>query len=119
MVHQPVPGSDRPAVGGLDVSAAVEHLEQAEASIMSFISTLTSTPIEEEGPDVLPVLLAVLRSVARAAGYLHAESSFTLLPVGPDPAWRCWRGHPPYCSSLDPHAHEPGYGCGLGASKQT
>lgn len=81
---------------------------------MSFI-TASSAAIdagEDAGPDVLPVLLAVMRSVSRAAGLLQAERMFDLSPVPPDPNWRCWRGYPPYCSSLDPHAHEAGYGCG-------
>lgn len=51
------------------------HLEDAEASIMSFITRLNATPEdapEEEQPDVLAVLMATLRSVSRAAGAIEA-----------------------------------------------
>jgi hypothetical protein len=95
--------------------AALEHLEEAEAALMSFISQ-SSAALDDgsEGPDVLPVLLAVMRQVSRAAGLLQAEQLVDLFPMPPDPNWRCWRGYPPFCNSLDPHAHESGYGCGVG-----
>lgn len=99
--------------------SALEHLEEAEAAVMSFISSISTTPPEEDIPDAFPVLLALLRHVSRAAGLLQAEALFSLSPLPPDPNWRCWRGFPPFCTSLDPFAHEAGYGCGLGTGKQT
>lgn len=96
--------------------AAIEHLEDAEAAIMSFIGQLGDEERVDE-PDALPMLLAVLRHVSRAAGILHGQTMFqsTLLSHPPDPRWRCWRGYPPYCSQADPNVHEPGFGCGIGS----
>lgn len=66
------------------VNKALEHLENAEASIMSHVvafSEAANIEIDEEHPDMalvtvdmpdpFPVLLAVLRSVSRAAGVLE------------------------------------------------
>lgn len=52
---------------------AITHLEDAEASIMSYmvtISNLDPNSMEEDIPDALPMMLAVLRSISRAAGVL-------------------------------------------------
>lgn len=97
--------------------AAIEHLEEAETALMSFLSASSAALDAGEGvgPDVLPVLLAVMRHISRAAGILHGQTMFrdSFSPHPPDPRWRCWRGFPPYCSSLDPGVHEDGYGCGI------
>lgn len=53
---------------------ALTHLEDAEASLMSFIARITdeSPEADEEPVDLLPVVMAVLRSVSRAAGGLES-----------------------------------------------
>jgi hypothetical protein len=61
------------------MSRALEHLEDAEAAIISHISA-TSVALEsgaEDGdiPDALPMLFAVLRSISRAAGALENEQA--------------------------------------------
>lgn len=55
--------------------SALSHLEDAETALMSFMSRISETPEdapEEDIVDMMPVVLAVLRSVSRAAGMLEA-----------------------------------------------
>lgn len=56
------------------MNPALAHLEDAEATLMSHISRVSALPDEvpdEELPDALPVIIAVLRSISRAAGALE------------------------------------------------
>lgn len=51
---------------------ALEHLENAETAIMSFIAQAgAAIDDEDEFPDAVPMLLAVMRSISRAAGMLE------------------------------------------------
>lgn len=55
---------------------AISHLEDAEAALMTFIHRLSEMPEDapdEEVPDALPVILAVMRSIGRAAGVIEAN----------------------------------------------
>lgn len=67
------------------IDKAREHLADAEASIMSHVVKITEAAdfeLDEDNPDMamvtvdfpdpLPVLLAVMRSVSRAAGALES-----------------------------------------------
>lgn len=57
------------------MSKALQHLEDAETALLSFISAISSAPEDadiDDLPDAVPVLLAVMRSIARAAGIIEA-----------------------------------------------
>ena len=54
---------------------AIEELDRAEMTIMSFVARTSDFPedgSDEDFPDAVPMLLAVLRSVSRVAGMLKA-----------------------------------------------
>lgn len=56
---------------------ALEHLEDAEAALMSFMVRAGQIPDDapdDEVVDFVPAALAILRSVSRAAGILQAAS---------------------------------------------
>lgn len=71
------------------LAKALEHLENAEATILSHVAAVSAAssiemPDDEHPeavlltmdlPDPLPMLLAVLRSVSRAAGVLEGVDS--------------------------------------------
>jgi hypothetical protein len=53
---------------------ALAHLEDAEAALISHIDRISRIPddvSDEDLPDALPVIIAVLRSISRAAGALE------------------------------------------------
>ena len=59
----------------LALGAVFAHLADAEAAIMSHISSVSSFPSDgdiDQYPDVLPTLTAVLRSIGHASGIVEA-----------------------------------------------
>ena len=54
-----------------DLSAALNHLEDAEATLMSHMARLMGAAEDEELPDSFTMMMAVLRSVSRAAGVIE------------------------------------------------
>ena len=57
------------------IDQALSHLEDAETAILSYtVATfaITDDTPDEDIPDSFPVILAVLRSVSRAAGCIQA-----------------------------------------------
>lgn len=57
---------------------AISHLEDAEATLMTFINRMSEVPEDapdEDIPDIVPVLLAVMRSIGRAAGVIEAQEN--------------------------------------------
>lgn len=51
----------------------LEHIENAETVLLTFIADLSRTPEGEDGPDPMPMLMALQRSLGRAAGWLEAS----------------------------------------------
>ena len=51
--------------------SALDHLETAETAIMFFIAQ-TGVDSDDPFPDAVPMLLAVMRSISRAAGILES-----------------------------------------------
>lgn len=51
---------------------ALEYIEHAETILLTFIADLTrSAEEEEDGPDPMPMLMALQRSLGRAAGCIE------------------------------------------------
>jgi len=53
------------------VTRAIEHLEEAEAALISYVRRFSEMDDDAEDNELLTVLMAVLRSVSRAAGALE------------------------------------------------
>lgn len=65
---------------------ALEELETAEVAIMSHLGTISRTPAEvpdEDLPDALPMLLAVLRAISTARGLVEAQKMIEEMTVQP------------------------------------
>lgn len=58
----------------MSLSKAVEHLDAAEATILSWWQRLDNAEDEDDDFTTFSMLAAVLRSVARAAGHIEAVS---------------------------------------------
>lgn len=66
---------------------ALAHLEDAEAALLSHVSRVLALPEdmeEEDLPDPLNVLIAVLRSISRAAGALEGGAYALAIEEGRD-----------------------------------
>ena len=54
-----------------ELTIALSHLEDAEAALMSHMARFMGAEEDEELPDSFTMMMAVLRSVSRAAGVVE------------------------------------------------
>lgn len=79
--------------------SSIEHLEEAETALMSWVARLSSIPEDGElvvdDADLMPMLLAVLRHISRAAGQLHGERMLQEMISPIPPPFAC-----PHCGAI-------------------